>query len=267
MAVIALWIEYDGSAYVGWQRQLNGMSVQQRVEEALAQLTGQMLTIYSSGRTDAGVHARGMVAHFKTDSPLSLNAYLHGVNRFLPRDIAVIRVRQAVEHFHARYSAGAKWYQYRLYLAPVRSPLHAPYCWYVRKPLDIALIREAAQLFIGEHDFVAFRGSGCSARTTVRRIDSIDVQEVGDELHIDVRGSGFLRHMVRMMVGTLVQIGAGKRTKEDIHRLLSQGAGEETRLTAPAQGLCLMAVEYSEQLFRKEDSGLQKELDNTGLIS
>jgi len=244
VAVIALWIEYDGGAYVGWQRQKNGISVQQRVEEALAEVCAEPVVVYSSGRTDAGVHARGMVAHFTTPNPLHLNAYLHGVNDRLPRDIAVYDARQVSDQFHARFSAQGKWYRYSIYLSPVRSPIHKRFSWHFRKPLDLSLMRQAAQLFVGVHDFGAFRGSNCSAKTTIRRIDSIDLIEDGGQLHIDVRGSGFLRHMVRMMVGTLVQIGAEKRILEDVSRLLAQGRADETRLKAPAHGLCLRQVEY-----------------------
>ena len=244
MAVIALWIEFDGSAYVGWQRQKNGISVQQRVEEALAEVCASQVVVYSSGRTDAGVHARGMVVHFKVSQLLPLSAYMHGVNDHLPQDIAVVDARRVSDQFHARFSAQGKWYRYSLYLAPVRSPIHMRYSWQFRKPLDFVLMRQAAQLFVGEHDFAAFRGSGCNAKTTIRRIDSVELIEDGRHLYIDVRGSGFLRHMVRMMVGTLVQIGLGKREVDEVTRLLDMKIPDDSRLKAPAQGLCLFQVEY-----------------------
>ena len=255
MAVIVLSIEYDGGAYVGWQRQLNGISVQQRVEEALAEICAEPVVVYSSGRTDSGVHARGMVAHFKTARPLPLTAYLHGVNRKLPRDIAVLDVRRARDEFHARYSAQGKWYRYSMYLAPVRSPLHKRFSWHFNKPLDLSLMQKAAQLFVGMHDFSAFRAAGCNAKTTIRRIDSIEFHEDEGQLHIDVRGSGFLRHMVRMLVGTLVQVGGGKRVLDDVSRLLAQGGGTGSRLTAPAHGLCLRQVEYPPALFELDEPG------------
>ncbi len=250
MAVVALWIEYDGGAYVGWQRQKNGMSIQQRVEEALADICAEPVVIYSSGRTDAGVHARGMVAHFKTVQLLPLEAYIHGVNQRLPRDIAVCDARLAKEQFHARFSAQRKWYRYSLYLSPVRSPIHKGSSWHFRKHIDVPLMRKAAEYFVGVHDFAAFRGSGCNAKTTIRRIDSIELIQEGNLLHFDVWGSGFLRHMVRMMIGTIVQIGAGKRILSDIPRLLEKGMVDETRLKAPAHGLCLHKVEYPESLFQ-----------------
>ncbi len=253
MSVVALWIEYDGSAYVGWQRQPNGVSIQMQIEDALSVVIGQPVALQSSGRTDAGVHARCMVAHFKADILLPMSAYVHGVNRLLPRDIAVREARLVSDQFHARFSAERKWYRYSIYHSPIRSPLREHFNWHIKRPLDIYLMRQAAQLFVGEHDFSAFRASGCSAKTTVRRIDSIDIHEEGEQLHIDVRGSGFLRHMVRMLVGTLVQIGEGKRPSDDITRLLLKGPCGEARYTAPAHGLCLMEVEYPASLTEAQD--------------
>jgi tRNA pseudouridine38-40 synthase len=246
MRTIKLVLEYDGTDYVGWQRQPNGMSVQELVEGALAQVVGTPVTLNSSGRTDAGVHARGMVAHFNTDQPLPMAAYREGVNRFLPADIAV---RQAVEMpagFHARYSARGKWYRYTIYRSRVRSPLAARYAWHVRGTLDRERLREAAALLVGRHDFAAFRASGCAARTTVREIFSVQVLEEGDLLYIDVRGEGFLRHMVRVMVGTLVEVGRGKRRPQEVRQLLEGGCRSAAGSTAPPQGLCLMEVYYDQ---------------------
>lgn len=253
--VVALWIEFDGRAYAGWQYQTNGRSIQQQVEQALASVCGTAVRIHSSGRTDAGVHAKAMVAHFKTKSLLPLNAYIHGVNRFLPQDIAIRDARRVSNRFHARFSAQGKWYRYSLYSAAVRSPLRDPYAWQIRKPLDFLRMEEAAGFFVGEHDFSTFRGSGCTAKRTQRRIDAIALTREGDQMHIDVRGSGFLRHMVRMMVGTLVEVGMGKRDPAAISRLLLQKDNRETRLTAPAQGLCLMQVDYPPELLIVEPTG------------
>lgn len=267
MSLVALWIEYDGTAYVGWQCQPNGVSIQQLIENALAQVEKREVRVHSSGRTDAGVHARGMVAHFSTEHPLPLSAYLHGVNRLLPGDIAVRAARRVAPEFHARFSASGKWYRYSLFLSPVRSPLHARYAWHLKKPLDLDLMRRAMADFVGEHDFAAFRAVGCSARSTTRRIDSIELVEEGGLLHVDVHGSGFLRHMVRMMVGTLVQIGAGKIAPGEIGRLLVARDGAPGRLTAPAQGLCLMQVDYPPELLDEGEISAEKGekgLDNKG---
>ena len=242
MAKIKLIIAYDGTNHVGWQYQPNGMSVQQRLEQALQQLTGIIHTVYSSGRTDSGVHARGMVCHLTTEWDLPLTAWREGVNRFLPDDIAVRHVERVDDTFHARFSARGKRYRYTILRDPVRSPQERKISWQVKKPLDLKKMEQAAQSFIGTHDFAAFRTSGCSADTTNREIFSVDFSEEGSLLHIDVCGSGFLRNMVRMMVGTLVQIGRGKRPVNAISELLTRSSSVASPLTAPAQGLCLMEV-------------------------
>lgn len=248
MRTIKLILEYDGGDYVGWQRQPNGLSVQQVMEEALTQLLGHPVALISSGRTDAGVHARGMVAHLKTDRNLPLRAFRDGVNRFLPSSIAVQQVEEAADDFHARYDARGKWYQYKLYLAPVRSPLHQRNSWWLRSPLDFLAMQKAAALFVGQHDFRSFRTSGCSAKTTIREIFAVELRHEERFLIIDVKGSGFLRNMVRMMVGTLVEVGQGKREPEMVSDLLAGLEGCVPAHTAPAQGLCLMEVWYHEQV-------------------
>ncbi len=244
MRTIKFIIEYDGSDYVGWQRQPNGLSIQQAVEEALIQLLGQPARLFSSGRTDAGVHAHGMVAHLQTEHSLPLRAFRDGVNRFLPPSIAVQHVEEMQPGFHARFDARGKWYQYNIYLAPVRSPLHSRTSWWLKTDLDVAVMKEAAALFVGRHDFGAFRTSGCAAKTTVREIFSVDLQSSERLLTVDVRGSGFLRNMVRMMVGTLVEVGQGKRPAKGIADLLAGRDGAGSAHTAPAHGLCLMEVWY-----------------------
>lgn len=244
MRTIKLTIEYDGSAYVGWQRQPNGLSLQQVMEEALQQLLGSDVALFSSGRTDAGVHARGMVAHFRTERDLPLKAFRDGVNRFLPETVAVQQAVEVAADFHARFHARGKWYRYSLYPAPVRSPLQAGRAWWLRSSLDLAAMRQAAAAFVGCHDFAAFRTSGCAAKTTVREIFSVELLEQGPLLFVDVRGSGFLRNMVRMMVGTLVEIGQGKRPVDAVSLLLEGRNNGVSAHTAPAHGLCLMEVWY-----------------------
>ncbi|KIH76608.1 tRNA pseudouridine38-40 synthase [Geoalkalibacter ferrihydriticus] len=243
MANIRLVLEFDGSNYAGWQRQPNGLAVQQVVEEGLGRLLGASVTLISSGRTDAGVHARGMVANFHTERILPLAAYREGLNGLLPPDIAVQEATLVADDFHARFDARGKWYRYCLCLNPVRSPLNARYSWQLRANLDVAAMTAAAADLVGVHDFQAFRTSGCAARTTTREIFSIDLLAAEKLLYIDVRGSGFLRNMVRVMSGTLVEIGLGKRPVNDVKRLLLQDQGQAGR-TAPPQGLCLMEVWY-----------------------
>lgn len=237
-------IEYDGTAYAGWQVQVNAVTVQGVVETALGQVMHQPVRIYSAGRTDAGVHARGMTAHFQTTSNLPLQAFREGVNRFLPSDVAIREVREMPTDFHARFAARGKWYRYTIYNHQIRSPLNARTAWHLRGALDLVLMRRAAGCLIGVHDFRAFRSSGCVARTTLREIFQVDILAEGAFVRIDVRGTGFLRHMVRMLVGTLVEIGQGRRPVEDLARLLQGETGLVRGPTAPAHGLCLQAVWY-----------------------
>lgn len=247
MKIIRLIVEYDGTRFAGWQWQLNGLSVQEIVEGALTQLLGTSVRVMVAGRTDAGVHARGQVVHFRTERQLPMSAYREGLNRLLPNDVAIRQASEAPVGFHARYSARGKWYRYSLHLSPMRSPLTARTAWQLRSKLDIEAMTAAAQAFVGRHDFSAFRTSGCDARTTIRDIFACDLQREGDLLHIDVRGGGFLRNMVRMMVGTLVDIGRGKRDAGDVARLL-RGDLPQAGPTAPPQGLCLMEVHYESDM-------------------
>lgn len=244
MPRIKLTIEYDGTDYVGWQIQPNGISVQQRLEEALAQLSGETIRVHSSGRTDAGVHAQGMVCHFDTSRELPLSAWREGANRFLPQDIAVRRAEVVAADFHARFAASGKCYRYTLLLGEIRSPLLRRNSWQVRPPLDLELMQTAARQFVGRHDFAAFRTSGCAAETTTREIFAVSFFEEFPLIHIDVEGSGFLKNMVRMIVGTLVEVGRGKRPLADIGKLLLRDAEVKPAFTAPAQGLCLREVRY-----------------------
>lgn len=239
-----LTVAYDGTNYSGWQVQPNGLAVQQVVEEALEQLLKERVQVRSSGRTDAGVHARAMAASFSTTRDLPLRAFVEGANRFLPADVAVQSARIVPEGFKPITMAHAKRYRYTIINSTVRTPLDRMYSWQVREPLDLAAMEEAAGRFVGSHDFAAFRASNCVARTTVRRIDSVLITRDGDRITIDVTGGGFLKNMVRVMVGTLVDIGKGRFSPADIDRLLRGGDRKEAGSTAPACGLCLMEVFY-----------------------
>lgn len=244
MRTIKLIIEYDGTNYAGWQVQPNGLAVQQVLEEALARMLGAPARLHSSGRTDAGVHARGMVAAFRTDLELPLSAFSDGLNTLLPPDVAVKDASEAPPEFNPRYDALGKHYRYTIYNGQRRSPLVRFHAWHLRRKLDIEAMREAAGHFVGEHDFASFRTTGCAARTTVRRIYSMDIVQSCDSIHIDVRGSGFLRNMVRIMAGTLVEVGLGKRAPDAIVAILAGDEGACAGATAPAHGLCLMEVVY-----------------------
>jgi len=243
MHTIKLTIEYDGTAYVGWQTQPNGLAIQQVMEEALASLLGARVSLYSSGRTDAGVHAKGMAASFTTEKSLPLSAYTDGMNCLLPPDIAVVAAEEVAVDFNPRHHAKGKHYRYTLLTVLRRSPLSRLSAWYLRDKLDLERMRQGASLFVGEHDFAAFRTSGCAAKTTIRRIDSLEISASGNFVYIDVTGSGFMRNMVRIMVGTLVEIGKGRKQPEDVKKYLTE-PGAKAGPTAPPHGLCLMEVYY-----------------------
>lgn len=247
MITVLLTISYDGTNYSGWQVQPNGLAVQQVVEDAYEQLLGERVQVRSSGRTDAGVHARAMAASFSTSRNLPLRAFVEGANRFLPDDVAIQSARIVPEGFKPITMAHAKHYRYTIINSSVRSPLDRLYSWQVREPLDLAAMEDGASRFVGIHDFAAFRASNCVARTTVRRIDSVRVARQGALITVDVIGGGFLKNMVRVMVGTLVDIGKGRFTPSDIERLLLDGDRKEAGSTAPACGLCLIEVVYSEE--------------------
>ncbi|GFO54293.1 tRNA pseudouridine synthase A [Geomonas sp. Red276] len=250
MRNIKLIVEYDGTAYAGWQIQPNGLSVQEVMEEALGRMLGEPPRLRSSGRTDAGVHARGMVACFRTEKGMPLRAFREGLNTLLPEDIAVRDACEVPLEFNPRADAVAKHYRYTLLLDRLRSPLVRHSSWRVPGPVDVFAMEKAADEFVGEHDFLAFQGARCAAKTTIRRINSFDLVREGGLLHLDINGTGFLKNMVRIMTGTLVEVGLGRRTPEDIRRLLLEGDRPDAGITAPPQGLCLMEVFYPEEAFR-----------------
>lgn len=244
MRNIKLTIEYDGTGYAGWQVQPNGLAIQEVIESALSRMLQAPVRLHSSGRTDAGVHARGMVACFATDRGVPLKAFADGLNSLLPPDIAIREAAEVPLTFHPRFDATGKHYRYTILHAFRRSPLERVYAWHLRGPLDLPAMGEAAACFVGEHDFAAFRTTGCAARTTVRRIDAVEVIRSGELITIDVRGSGFLRNMVRLMVGTLVEVGGVRRPASSVAALLADPSDGRAGPTAPAHGLCLMEVFY-----------------------
>lgn len=244
MPRIKLTIEFNGAGFCGWQLQSGVRTVQQELELALEQLQGSAVRVHSSGRTDSGVHARAMVAHFDTEVRLPLKAYREGLNRLLPADVAVEAAEAVANDFHARFSAVGKWYRYSIWNHPVRSPLHEGRVWHLKTPLELAAMRDAAALLVGEHDFAAFRASSCSAKTTRREIYSLELQRDGNLVYLDVRGSGFLQHMVRIIAGTLVEVGQGRRAADEVAGLLKSGNRDAAGITAPGAGLCLMEVYY-----------------------
>lgn len=245
MRNIVLVLEYDGSNYHGWQRQRGDLSIQQVLEEALQRLTGAPVKLIGSGRTDAGVHALGQVASFRTKSAIPLKAFHEGLNSMLPHDIAVLEAREAPPEFHARKAALSKTYEYRLLNRPSRSPLHHHYGWWIAHKLDLEAMTAAALALPGEHDFSAFRASGSGNRNPVRKIFSARWQtHPGGWLRFTITGNGFLRGMVRSLVGTMVEIGKGKSEPALLVELLKSGERRRAGPTAPPQGLYLVEVVY-----------------------
>ena len=242
---IRLTLEYDGTRYHGWQRQKNALSLQEVIESALSQLTGETVRLIGSGRTDAGVHARGQVANFITKSTIPLRAFGAGLNSLLPLDIAVLEAEEAPLAFHARYDARWKTYEYRILNRPVRSPLHHHFAWWIAGPLNAAAMQEAAQALSGEHDFAAFRSSGGRPGHAVRQVrEAVWHQEADGWLTFSITANGFLRGMVRSLVGTTVEIGKGKYPAAYVKDVLDKRDRSLAGPTAPPQGLFLVEVEY-----------------------
>lgn len=247
MRNLRLVIEYDGTDYVGWQRQQNGASIQAALELAIERLTGAAAVARAAGRTDAGVHALGQVVTFQTESALPLHTVLRGLNAHLPPAIAVREASEAPEGFDARFSASGKLYRYLLWNGPARSPLRARTHWHVRYPLDLPRMRAAAAHLIGRHDFRGFRAADCERRTTVREMRRVAVLEREPDaavLAIEVEATAFLKNMVRIIVGTLVDVGRGKREPAHVLELLRSGDRTKAGPTAPAHGLHLCRVDY-----------------------
>jgi tRNA pseudouridine38-40 synthase len=245
MRSLKLTLAYDGTNYVGWQRQVNGVSVQQLVEEALAPFAGGAPpTVVGAGRTDAGVHALGQVATVNLETDVPALGIQRAINVRLPADIRAIGAVDAPPGFHARYHAKAKTYRYRVATTAVLSPFDRWFVWHAPEPRDAALMRSAAAALIGRHDFASFQARGASIRDTVRTIHRLDLAVQGGELVFDVEADGFLRHMVRAIVGTLADVGAGLRSPDSMPAVIAARDRQAAGQTAPAAGLTLMAVRY-----------------------
>jgi len=242
---IRLVLEYDGTDLCGWQRQANGPTVQQHLEEALARMLAHEVRVSGASRTDAGVHARGQVASFRTERPIPLHGFRLGLNALLPPSIAVVDAAEVPDDFHPRFSATGKLYRYTLLARRDRAPRWRHRAWHRARPLDLDAMHAASRALLGEHDFAAFRASGCTARTTVRRIDAIDLARPDPELvTLEVRGNAFLRNMVRIIAGTLVEVAEGRRPAGEVAEILASCDRTRAGQTAPAQGLELVAVYY-----------------------
>jgi len=242
---LKLTVSYDGTNYVGWQRQINGVSVQQVIEEAFAPLVGGVApTIAGASRTDAGVHALGQVASVNTETELSVTAVWRALNVRLPADIRIVSVEEAPLGFHARFRSVAKSYRYRMVTAQVLPPFDRWYAWHAPEPKKIEWMRDAAARMVGRHDFASFQARGAYVKDTVRTIHRLELHELGDEIQIECDGDGFLRHMVRAIAGTLAEVGTGLRTASSISGILRAKDRRAAGATAPACGLTLVGVRY-----------------------
>jgi len=244
MRNIKLVCEYDGTGLCGWQRQKNGPTVQEHLETGLAQLFGEAITLQGASRTDAGVHAAGQVANFTAPKDIPLEGIRRGLNSALPETIAVVSATEVPAEFHARFSAIGKRYRYDVLCRADRSPLLRQRAWHRPKPLNVDAMRAAAAPLVGEHDFGAFRAAGCTAHTSTRRITTIDIDRHGDVVRIEVAGNAFLRNMVRIIAGTLVEVGEQRRAADSIAALLAAKDRTVAGQTAPAHGLTLLQVFY-----------------------
>lgn len=243
---IKLILEYDGSELCGWQRQANGPTVQQHLEEALERMVGSAVAVVGASRTDAGVHALGQVASFRTEANIPLHGFRMGLNSLLPAAIAVVSAEEAAEDFHARFSARGKRYRYAILTRSARAPLIRHRVWHKGgAALDLAAMREAAALLPGERDWSAFRAAGCTARTATRRVDAVEVSEPeAHRIDIVVRGNAFLRNMVRILAGTLVEVGLGRLAPRQVAEIVESRDRTRAGPTAPPHGLCLEEVIY-----------------------
>lgn len=247
MRNIRLIIEYDGSRYQGWQRlggDSNANTIQGKLEAVLSKMTGEDININGSGRTDAGVHAYGQVANFHTNCTISLDQIKDYLTKYLPSDIGIVKVEEASERFHSRLNAKEKTYLYRIALPGVSNVFARKYLWYFPENLDIEKMKEAASLLIGTHDFKGFSSIKKTKKSTIRTIYDIKIKKTKKEIQITYTGNGFLHNMVRILTGTLAEIGCGKMKPEDISKVLESTKRSDAGLTAPPQGLFLVSVEY-----------------------
>ncbi len=241
---IALGIEYDGTAYNGWQRQRTGVGVQSFIEKALSRVANEAVEVTCAGRTDTGVHASGQVVHFDTRSERTDHGWLLGVNSNLPDDINVSWAIRVDEAFSARFSATARTYRYLILNRLARSALQAKRAWWVHQPLDTQKMHEAAQALVGMHDFSAFRAAGCQASSPNREIRSIEVKRQGDWIRLEVTANAFLQHMVRNITGTLMAVGCGDEPVAWLSDVLQCRDRKRGGIAAPPHGLTLIHVEY-----------------------
>ena len=239
-----LTIAYDGSRYYGWEHQPDKPTVQGKLEDVLTRMTGVPVDVIGAGRTDAGVHAKAMTANAVLDTELSPEDIRDYMNRYLPDDICVREVRAASERFHARYKAVGKTYCYTCYVGALKPVFDRKYVLTLDGVPDVAAMQRAAALLVGEHDFKSFCGNPKMKKSTVRLVDRIEIVQKRDYLYLNFHGTGFLQNMVRILVGTLLEVGFGKRPAEQMPAILEARDRTQAGYTVPPQGLCLVKVDY-----------------------
>jgi tRNA pseudouridine38-40 synthase len=244
---IALGIEYDGTAYNGWQRQKIGTGVQQRVEESLATVADAPIQTVCAGRTDTGVHAIAQVVHFDTDAARDIRGWLLGTNSNLPADINACWARIVSDDFHARFSALSRTYRYLILNRDVRSALYRDRAWWVRPHLDLAAMRDASRCLLGKHDFSAFRAAGCQAATPVRDVTEINIEQNDEWIKVTIVANAFLQHMVRNIVGLLVAVACGESPVSRVQAVLDSRDRRVAGVAAPPHGLTLAGVRYPDE--------------------
>lgn len=245
MRNIKMTIKYDGSRYKGFQRlKDNDMTIQGKIEDVLSKMTNEHIEIIGSGRTDMGVHARGQVANFKTNSELSLKKMQDYLYNYLPEDIVIIELEEVEERFHSRYNVKSKTYLYKIDNNKYHDPFTRRYTTHIEKKLNIDLMREASEYLVGEHDFTSFASSKSKKKSNVRKIHSIVINENNNMIDIYVQGNGFLYNMVRIIAGALIDVGSKRKTPQDIKTMLENKDRSKSSDTAPAKGLCLYKVTY-----------------------
>ncbi len=256
MRTIAVVIEYDGTDFAGFQVQRGKRTVQAELCRAVQKITKELVPVIGASRTDAGAHATGQVVHFRTTCRIPVERVPAALNSVLPRDIAARYAWEADESFHARYSARSRVYRYTIWNHPLRSALMERYAYRVSQPLDVEAMREAVEFLKGKHDFAAFASEVGRYRNTVREVYRAELQARPPLVWLRIEANGFLQGMVRAIMGTLVEVGLGKRTPEAIEQLLQSGARSEAGFNVPAHGLCLVRVNYDESTIgRSEQTG------------
>jgi tRNA pseudouridine38-40 synthase len=237
-------VEYDGTAYHGWQIQPDGPTIQGALEDAVRQMLGESVRVAAAGRTDAGVHAAGQAVSFSVQRDVDADRLLAALNALTPRDISIRRVEMVADDFDPRRAARSRVYVYRIWNARSPSPFWRHYAWHVARPLDVEGMRAAAAYLIGEHDFTSFQAAGCDAEHPVRRVLRSEIESTGPLLSYTIEATAFLRHMVRTIVGTLVEVGSAQRAIDDVPRLLAARNRTLAGPRVPACGLCLTRVNY-----------------------